>query len=43
MELLKRLSEAAGIPGHEAAIREIIKEELHNRVDTIESDPLGTW
>jgi endoglucanase len=41
MELLKRLSEAAGIPGHEAAIREIIKEELHDRVDTIESDPLG--
>lgn len=41
MELLKRLSEAAGIPGYEAAIRAIIREELSGHVDTIETDPLG--
>jgi endoglucanase len=41
MELLKRLSEAAGIPGHEKEIRAIIKDALHDHVDTVRTDPLG--
>jgi endoglucanase len=41
MELLKRLSEAAGIPGHEAEIRAIVREALEDDVDAIETDHLG--
>lgn len=41
MELLKRLSEAAGIPGREEAIRTIVKEALDTHVDEIAVDRLG--
>jgi tetrahedral aminopeptidase len=41
MELLKQLSEAAGIPGHEEQIREIITKALEGHVDTIDTDSLG--
>ncbi|MGY4706539.1 M42 family metallopeptidase [Candidatus Bipolaricaulota sp. J31] len=41
MELLKRLSEASGIPGHEDEIRSIIREALEGVVDSIETDRLG--
>ncbi|HDL85331.1 MAG TPA: M42 family peptidase, partial [Candidatus Acetothermia bacterium] len=41
MELLKHLSEAAGVPGHEAEIRGIITEALKERAETIETDQLG--
>ncbi len=41
MELLKRLSEAAGIPGHEEEIRAIIRDALSDHVDTVRTDPLG--
>lgn len=41
METLKRLSEAAGIPGREEAIRLIVKEELSAHVDEISVDRLG--
>jgi len=41
MELLKRLSEADGVPGHEGKIRGIIEEELKGSVDEIKVDPLG--
>jgi len=41
MELLRQLSEAAGIPRHENAIREIIEKALEGHVDTIETDHLG--
>ena len=41
MELLKRLSEASGIPGHEEGIREIIRAELSGVVDGIETDLMG--
>ncbi len=41
MELLKKLSEASGIPGHEEEIRAIIREELEGIVDEIETDLLG--
>ncbi len=41
MELLKHLSEAAGVPGHEGAIRGIITETLEDRAETIKTDHLG--
>ncbi len=41
MELLKRLSEAAGVPGHEAEIRAIITEALSDYMDTFRTDHLG--
>lgn len=41
MDTLKRLSEAAGIPGHEGEIRRIIADELDGVVDEVRVDPLG--
>jgi len=41
MNLLKQLSEASGIPGHEEGIRKIITETLRGYVDTIKVDRLG--
>lgn len=41
MELLKRLSEAPGIPGHEGAIRAIITDALSGAVEDIRTDNLG--
>ncbi|MEA3356398.1 MAG: M42 family metallopeptidase [Candidatus Bipolaricaulota bacterium] len=41
MELLKQLSETAGIPGHEEPIRSIIRDALSGHVDTIDIDNLG--
>jgi len=41
MDLLKQLSEASGIPGHEEGIRKIITETLRGYVDTVEVDRLG--
>jgi endoglucanase len=41
MELLKRLSEAAGVPGHEGEVRSLIREELEELVDEVKTDVLG--
>ncbi|MCK5586827.1 M42 family metallopeptidase [Candidatus Bipolaricaulota bacterium] len=41
MDLLKRLSEAAGIPGYEAPVRAIVAEALEGHVDSMEVDALG--
>lgn len=41
MELLRRLSEASGVPGREEAIRTIVQEALADYVDEIEVDILG--
>ena len=41
MELLKRLSEAAGIPGYEAPVRALVAEALTEHVDSMEVDVLG--
>ncbi|MBE0635812.1 M42 family metallopeptidase [Candidatus Bipolaricaulota bacterium] len=41
MELLRRLSEAAGIPGYEGPVRAIFAEALEGLVDTMEVDALG--
>jgi len=41
MDLLKRLSEASGIPGHEEEVRSIFSEALREHVDSITTDSLG--
>lgn len=41
MELLRRLSEAVGIPGHEEGIRALVKEEFAGLVDELRTDVLG--
>lgn len=41
MKLLKELSEASAIAGHEQAIRDIIQRELKGKADSIEEDALG--
>ncbi len=40
-DLLKRLSEAPGVPGREEAIRELISRELEGVVDSLETDTMG--
>ena len=40
-KLLQRLSEGAGVPGREEAIRELISAELEGVVDSLETDALG--
>ncbi len=40
-DLLKKLSEACGISGFETEIREIIKDELKDSVDEMETDVMG--
>ena len=39
--LLQRLSEGAGVPGREEAIRELISGELEGVVDSLETDTMG--
>jgi len=41
MDLLRRLSEAAGIPGYEARVRSVIAEALNGLVDSIDVDAMG--
>jgi len=41
MELLRRLCEAAGIPGYEVEVRRIVEAELEGHVDSVETDVLG--
>ncbi len=41
MELLKRLTEAPGIPGREDKIREIVKKEMDGICDDVRSDAMG--
>jgi putative aminopeptidase FrvX len=41
MKLLRELSEAAGVPGREDNIRQIIERELKGRVDSISVDAMG--
>jgi len=41
MDLLKRLSESAGVPGYEARVRTIVAEALEGHVDSMEVDVLG--
>lgn len=39
--LLKQLSEAAGIPGQEANLRDIVRREFKGHVDSMETDAMG--
>ena len=41
MDLLKKLSETAGVPGREERVRELLKAELAGVVDTLQEDALG--
>src|SRR5690606_5151437 len=41
MELLRKLSEVAGVPGREEKVREIIEAELEGVVDAMETDAMG--
>lgn len=40
-DLLKRLSEASGVPGREEAVRDLISAELSDSVDSLETDTMG--
>jgi len=41
MELLKKLAETPGVPGHEDAIRALTKSELSKLCDSVKTDALG--
>jgi len=41
MDLLKKLTDAAGIPGYEAPVRRVVSEALAEHVDSIDTDALG--
>jgi putative aminopeptidase FrvX len=41
LELLKRLSEVAGIPGWEDRVRDLVQKELKGLVDDVRTDALG--
>jgi putative aminopeptidase FrvX len=41
MKLLKKLCEAAGIPGHEVEVRKIVEDALEGHVDSVATDALG--
>jgi len=41
MQLLKQLTEASGIPGHEEEVRSILSNALREHVDSITTDSLG--
>jgi len=41
IELLKKLSEAAGVPSREEQVREIVRQELEGKVDELTVDPMG--
>ena len=40
-ELLRELTETNGVPGYEDRIRDIVRRELTDEVDTVESDGMG--
>ncbi len=41
MELLRKLSEAHGVPGYEEEVRALLREELERVCDSVEVDALG--
>ncbi|MFB6173830.1 MAG: M42 family metallopeptidase [Halobacteriales archaeon] len=40
-DLLCALTEADGVPGHEDAVRDLVRRELDGAVDTVETDAMG--
>jgi len=41
VELLRRLSEVAGVPGREEQVRELVRAEVLDLVDDVREDPMG--
>ncbi len=41
-DLLKRLCEMPGVPGHEHRVRELIMSEVSGLFDAVETDPMGS-
>ena len=41
-DLLKRLCEMPGVPGHEDRVRDLITSEVEGLFDSIETDPMGS-
>jgi len=41
-DLLKRLCEMPGVPGHEERVRDLIMSEVKGLFDSVETDPMGT-
>jgi endoglucanase len=42
IDLLKRLCETPGVPGHEHRVRAVIEEEIAGLFDHVETDPMGS-
>ena len=42
LELLKRLSEASGVPGREERVRDILRPELEKQFDDVSTDAMGS-
>jgi tetrahedral aminopeptidase len=42
IELLKRLCETPGVPGHEDRVRDLIRGEVEKLFDVVEEDPMGS-
>ena len=42
IDLLKRLCETPGAPGHEAEVRALIEAEVAGLFDTVTTDPMGS-
>jgi endoglucanase len=42
LDLLKRLCETPGVPGHEHRIRDLIRSEIEGLFDTVEVDAMGS-
>ena len=42
IDLLKRLCETPGVPGHEDRVRDLIREEVEGLFDHVEEDPMGS-
>ena len=41
LPLLKKLSEASGVPGREERVRQILQRETEGLFDEVETDPMG--
>lgn len=42
IDLLKRLCETPGVPGHEERVRDLIRTEIENLADNVHEDPMGS-
>lgn len=42
IELLRRLCETPGVPGHEERVRDLIRAEIEDLADDVQQDPMGS-